>query len=292
MLLATAIIIDVCISTKLSNLSDARLFSSWNYIFSDNTYHDVIINGNSRALCQYNPRIIDSILFVNSYNLGADAARINRQIIKYKFYTKNHGTPKYYIQNIDYLTIEDIHGIEIEQFYPYFFYEREFISEIDKYENFTIFEKYCPSFRYLGALRFFNIEKDCIYKGFLGRGDEYDSSILNSIDAANIEADIDMINEFILFLNQLKSDSVKVLFVYAPSYHKVKEKFINYNEMFVMYESIAKQYNIPILDYTCDSMCYDSIYFYNATHLNKAGAELFTTKLAHDIDSIGFIVTE
>jgi hypothetical protein len=56
-----------------------------------------------------------------------------------------------------------------------------------------------------------------------------------------------------------------------------------------MYDSIACEFHIPILDYSDIPMCYDTAYFYNATHLNKTGAELFTTKLAHDIDSIGFL---
>jgi lysophospholipase L1-like esterase len=53
-----------------------------------------------------------------------------------------------------------------------------------------------------------------------------------------------------------------------------------------MYDSIARKYNIPILDYHYDPISFDTAYFYNATHMNKRGAELFTAKLAHDIDSL------
>ena len=46
--------------------------------------------------------------------------------------------------------------------------------------------------------------------------------------------------------------------------------------------------NVPKLDY---SLMFggDTTYFAESTHLNLLGAEVFTTKLAHDIDSIGFL---
>ena len=59
--------------------------------------------------------------------------------------------------------------------------------------------------------------------------------------------------------------------------------------MFLMFDNIAKKYDIPILNYTYDSLSYDTLYFYNAMHLNKMGAEIFSTKLARDIDSRGIL---
>ena len=64
---------------------------------------------------------------------------------------------------------------------------------------------------------------------------------------------------------------------------------VNEKKMYEMYDTIAQRFNIPILDYNDISMCYDTTYFYNGTHLNKLGAEVFTTKLAHDIDSLGLL---
>ena len=50
---------------------------------------------------------------------------------------------------------------------------------------------------------------------------------------------------------------------------------------------MSAQYDcVQFLDYQCWGCNAD---FWNATHLNKTGAELFTTKLAHDIDSIGWL---
>ena len=59
--------------------------------------------------------------------------------------------------------------------------------------------------------------------------------------------------------------------------------------MYAMYDSIARKYDIPILDYNYDPISYDTAYFYNAMHSNKKGAELFSVKLTHDIDSLGIL---
>ena len=98
-----------------------------------------------------------------------------------------------------------------------------------------------------------------------------------------------MIVEFKKFLNELTIDGTKVIFVFAPIYHEVLEKCSEREVIYRMYDSIACEFHIPILDYSDIPMCYDTAYFYNATHLNKQGAELFTTKLAHDIDSLGLL---
>ncbi len=57
--------------------------------------------------------------------------------------------------------------------------------------------------------------------------------------------------------------------------------------MCAMYLNLASKYNVPILDYTHDSICYDTAYFYNAQHLNRKGAEKFSLQLAHDLKAIG-----
>ena len=60
----------------------------------------------------------------------------------------------------------------------------------------------------------------------------------------------------------------------------------NESQMYEMYDTIATRFNIPILDYNDIPLCYDTAYFYNGTHLNRTGAEIFTTKLAQDLESL------
>jgi lysophospholipase L1-like esterase len=78
-------------------------------------------------------------------------------------------------------------------------------------------------------------------------------------------------------------------FVYAPIYIEVTNKLVNKDEMYEAYQTIANKYNIPILDYNYHPISCDSTNFYNATHLNKKGSMLFSTQLAHDLDSLGIL---
>lgn len=59
--------------------------------------------------------------------------------------------------------------------------------------------------------------------------------------------------------------------------------------MLALYKGIADRHNCPFLDYTNDPICYDTLNFYNAMHLNAHGANLFSAELAHDLDSLGLI---
>ena len=288
---------DTIISSRLRQ-NQNRIFANWNQIYNDTTNYDLVINGSSRAWVQYDPFIIDSILHINSYNLGIDGSPINRQIIKYQKYCDLHKAPKYLIQNIDLGTMAILYGYEREQFFPYFFFDREILQQIDKYEKFSFMEKYFPCYRYLGyedvlIEALFNDNKghyfDFIEKGYKGHNRKWDGFQLAKQEDVECACDTNAIKIFEDFLNKVTLEGTKVIFVYAPVYHEVRAKMINEQQMFDMYDSIAKKFDIQILDYNDIPMCYDTTYFYNGTHLNKVGAEMFTTKLAHDIDSLGLL---
>jgi hypothetical protein len=242
--------------------------------------------------------ILDSILDINSFNLGIDGSAINRQIIKYNKYCQLHGCPDYLIQNIDLGTMAITSGYEREQFFSYFFYDRDLLRDYDSYEHFSFAEKYIPGYRYIGyeevlleALFHDNTGHyfEYLTKGYLGSEDKWDGSALAKLDSIVCSCDTAAMHLFVDFLSKITTEGTKVIFVYAPVYHVAREKMVNEQQMFDMYDSIATMFNIPILDYNDIPMCYDTAYFYNAIHLNKRGAELFTTQLAHDIDSIGFL---
>lgn len=73
--------------------------------------------------------------------------------------------------------------------------------------------------------------------------------------------------------------------VYAPFYIGATQKMgSDADSMFAFYQRIADHYGYPVLNYTYDSISYDTLNFYNASHLNRRGAELFSKKLADDLN--------
>ena len=118
---------DIFLSWKLRN-STILEFQAWNNIYNQVLRNDVVIMGSSRAFVQFNPRIIDSVLHVNSYNLGYNASLVNRQVERYYAYCRiQNWEPQTIIYSIDYGTLSGISvNFEREQFYPYFFLEEHY----------------------------------------------------------------------------------------------------------------------------------------------------------------------
>lgn len=289
--------IDFIISHRL-RYNENRMFAAWNHIYRDSVNYDLLISGGSCAWAHYDTWIIDSILYVNSYNLGIDGSSINRQILKYEKFCSIHGRPKVLIQNIDLVTLALTHGYEREQFFPYFYYDRDLMRKFDQYENFTIAEKYLPCYRYLGydevwLESLFRDNKqhhfEYLIKGYCGLKYLWDGSILATMDSLSFDYDTVALSLFTDFIEKELSAGVEVFLVFSPIYQEVQDKLTNIDAIYALYDSIANLYTLPIINYHTIDFKGDTSYFYNGTHLNRMGAELFSTKLAHDIDSLGLL---
>lgn len=285
-LLVFALVADIYVSDSLRH-SKERKYAAWNGIYNDTVCYDLVINGSSRAWVQYDPHILDSILHLNTYNLGIDGSGINRQMTKYRKYCELNGQPKCLLQNIDIFTISSTFGYEREQFFPYFFYDRDLMRQADEYEHFTFAEKYIPYYRYMG-LDMLHLD-DGLYKGYCGQEKVWDGTMFSQMDTVQVSSDADMLRLFDAFLTEQARLGTQVVLVYSPIYHGVIDKCPDIDRMYTMYDTLAAKHHLTILNYMEMPLCTDTTYFYNATHLNRQGADIFTTRLAQDIDSIWII---
>lgn len=274
--------------------TDLRKYQVWNDIYSLNINSDVVIMGSSRAWTQYSTKILDSIDHVNSYNLGIDGNPINYQIIRYNTYRRFNKKPKYIIQNIDFSTLairKD--GYEREQYFPFVF-DDTLMSLVGDDKKLNWLYRKIPLIRYFGyrdeieeGIESFFGKKfffdGNMYKGYRGNDYSWDGSKLKKIDKALYAKDPKAVTMFDNYLAQCKTENIKVILVSAPVYIEATKKIIDEKSMKTMYLNFAHKYNFKLLDYTNDSLCYDKSNFYNATHLNKKGSELFSIKLANDL---------
>ena len=266
----------------------------WNEIYSGNLNSNVLIMGGSRTWVQYSPHILDSILGVDAYNLGIDGSQFDRQLLKYDAYRRWNNKPEAIIQNIDFATIGISNGYEKEQFFPYFF-DDLLLKDASKFEKFNILEKYVPAYRYLGYSQliqegiFLPQTEAILKKGYYGMDKTWDGALFKEQTNINYLQDSLVLSMFDTYLAKAHAENIRIIFVYAPVYIGVTQKLQNVEGMYQMFDSLAWKYNIPILDYNDDPLSHDTVYFYNATHLNKKSAELFSAKLAHDIDSLGIL---
>ena len=92
-----------------------------------------------------------------------------------------------------------------------------------------------------------------------------------------------MFEQFIKECIDLKVD---LILIYTPVYIKGQHYVSNQDIILNYYQTLANRHNITFLDYSTDAICLDKRYFFNATHLNKEGANMFSQKLAKDLKAI------
>lgn len=283
---------DMFLSRKLRN-STVLEFQAWNNIYNQKLRNDMVIMGSSRAFVQFNPRIIDSVLHVNSYNLGYNASLVNRQIERYYAYCRiQNWEPKTIIYSIDYGTLSGISvNFEKEQFYPYFFYDRDLMESFDKYQHFSLMEKYIPFWRYCTCFLDFHVydvltnpeEKELFYKGFKNNRIKWVNDLVIGKDSLKYTCSEEALRIFKNYIKDMHSKGKNIIFVYAPLYTEFSKKFKGIDGMYTVFGDIAHEYNIPILDYSHDPICSDTSFFYNSAHLNRIGADIFTLQLSNDL---------
>lgn len=289
-LLVIAFILDVVISYKFAK-SDAWDNKVWNQMIHSEMNNDLLILGSSRAFVQYDPRIIDSVLHTNCYNLGRDGKRIDVQCLAYQIYKKYGNTPPKTIV-LDFfdasLALSDPYNGVF--FYPYL-WEPDLWNCVRNTHNMKSYWRFIPMIRYYS--QWASVKKDMsseypIYKGYHGfdrvwAGSEFDA--IKKIDFFHEDTAIVLLDNL---LADCTSDGINVVLVHSPIYSRYWDKFPDSADMWNLYREFAGKYDIPLLNYTNDPMCDDTSYFYNARHLNRMGAEMFTHKLAHDLDSMGY----
>lgn len=270
--------------------SNYRPIEAWEPILKGGIQADLVAQGSSRTWVQISPAILDSILCINSFNLGIDGSAINRQVQKYNIYRKRNSKPKVIIQNIDAWSLGYSIGYEKEQFFP-FFWDYDVRKTFFSTEPFSRKEKTIPFFRYHGMnpKMFLHRFPRTLSKGYLGMNREWNGEEYMKIDSINFKVNDTTLALFDNYLNNTTSEGTKVVFVYAPVYFGATNKMSNADEMHTVYKNLADKYDIPILDYSEMWICRDTAYFYNAMHLNKKGAEIYSDSLANGIKRLNLL---
>ncbi|NCT08855.1 MAG: hypothetical protein GW772_02065 [Flavobacteriia bacterium] len=306
----TAAFFDKIISIGLMK-SETKIFYSLKNINEGKINADIIINGSSKAFKQVDPVIIDTILGVNSYNLGLDGGPFIPQRAQYEIYKLKNIKPKVIIQIVSNGTLRSLKdGFKDPIKFAPFLNISEVKKNMKLTGSFNYWDYHIPMLRYsyfpfeiiTGTLSFFNIqlfktkdlkgyspenkfwsEKSQDKIGISNKIKEIENS--NNLQKVDIFTSLDSISceNFESFIAECRKDKINVILVYPPIYTEA-DKTIKHIEYF---DKIAKKYNIPFLNYSRDSLLvYNRNYFYNSQHLNIKGASVFTKKLSEDIKSL------
>lgn len=302
MTLAILTIIDVMASAGLRKTNKNHL-DTFNKVMNDTLDADILIMGNSRGGCSYNPYYFDSILSQNTWNISVSGQPFGVSYLRYSLYMHNNIPPKLILLNIDYAEMGMyLNGYEREQYFPYIKDKRLYKTLKDN--EFSWLDFHFPLYRYrgnykyvgIGLSEFFGIYhiKSKQYKGYFNKNSSWDGAGLKKQIACGRKIICRMDDEAYylmnVFMETAKDNGTKVVMVYAPVYHELKENLESKNDTLMKrYEELSCKFDVPILDYTSLPMNYDTTCFNNANHVNTKGATMFSIRLAQDIDSLGIL---
>lgn len=294
-MLVFAVAVDYAITTGLRR-ADIRKYAVWNDIYASKANAELLVMGSSETWTGYNTYLLDSSLGINSYNIAIDGHAFRYQKLRYETYCRFNDKPKTIIVNLDpgSLGTNEGYAYEREQFFP-FICDRCLIDQIAKDKRITLFDRYLPFYRYYGYRE--DIENGIasffgrrtfldgnLHKGYRGEGSVWKPASL-SFDTV-FSAPTKMADDLDVFVRERKSEGINVILVEFPEYFKLRKKYSNLDEIETIYKSIAQHNEIPLLDYGHTSICNDTKYYYNFSHLNKVGSDVFTKLLCQDLDSL------
>lgn len=98
-----------------------------------------------------------------------------------------------------------------------------------------------------------------------------------------IQLDKEQLTLFDSYLQMCNHAGIRVILVYPPGYIEGQQLVNNRQVVMNMYRKLAKKHRIPFLDCSTNELCYQRSYFYNSQHLNREGAELFSSQLALEL---------
>lgn len=269
----------------------------WNDIIKGNVNADVVVYGSSRAWVHIDPQILEDSLKTSSYNLGMDGHNFWMQYLRHQKYMEHNRKPQTILVCVDVLSLElreDLYNAE--QFLPYMLWDSEIKKTTQRYIGYKWYDYYFPFIRYHGK----HSVMETVFKSFVAPGssdigrtkgfegmyrkwNEDLTEAKKKMGSYVAHPDSVSITLFKQFLSDCKTDTIQVILVYTPEYVEGQTFIKNRKEIIAMLEDIAAKHEVPLLNYTTDSMCMNKDLFYNSTHMNHIGAEIFSQKLAHDL---------
>lgn len=266
----------------------------WNDIYKGDINADIAIYGSSRAWVHINPSILEDSLNVKAYNFGMNGHNFWLQYLRSKEYIKYNKPPKVIIVSVDIFSLEKREDLyESNQFLPFMLWNDDIIKFTSSYKGFGFEDYYLPLLRYYGKVRGSNsiikLNSDKTpyrHKGYKGIdrqwNDDFNKAKLE-MKQYSIKIDQNSVSLFNQFLLECKLNEIKVVLVYTPEYIDGQNFVENRKEIIDIYNDFSDKYNLLFLDYSNDDLCKHKELFYNASHLNKNGSDIFTRKLANDL---------
>ena len=254
---------------------------------------DIAIIGASVAFNNYNSQILSDSLNVKVYNYGFGGQSIYyHYCILHYLLDLSEYRPRIVIFNPCYIDIADAPGWNTEKISTlYFDYSndstiKEVIGLEDEKEKklLSVIKLYHHNSQIPDYVRNY-IRRNVKTDGFMPLHGIWDQPLQDNVNTG-LSIDPQKLIYFKKMIELCKNKDVPLYIITAPVFLQYfKEEPWQYE-----INNIAQQNGIPTMDYSADPIFLQHPeWFYNTTHLNEDGAEIFSKKLSHDLKyQIGF----
>ena len=264
-------------------------------LLNKDAYFDILLIGSSRMHVHYNPKIIDSITHLASYNFGVEGGNLLEINLWLQVYLNKHQPPKAIVLDIPAFAFD----IERRPFFNHSIY-LPYLNDDLVYNTLAEYKK-VSYYRYLPFLALTEVDdynKLNAIKGWMGSKEELASHFTFNgyadngsgilTPSAKIPRDTQTYktgekgkNILTAIIDSCRKKNIQLIFAYSPEY--VDTDYSNRADFFEYINSTALKNNIPFFDFRKSAICLDSTLFANPGHLNKYGADIFSKEVAQKI---------
>ncbi|MBC7935309.1 MAG: hypothetical protein H7Y86_08155 [Rhizobacter sp.] len=264
-------------------------------LFKNRTTFDVLFVGSSRTHTSINPKIVDSVCQLHSYNAGVEGGNLLEFKMTIEAYLQNHPPPAMLLLTLD------INSFDLKR--PFFNYSqylpfvknrvinqtlnnnghRTALIKLLPFMKIASYDDYMKGNALKGLKGNNEIpEGEYQYKGYMTntqRGLKDTQVIVTGYRQAAVAAKaVDYLDDII---KRCSTNKIKLLFSYAPEFKNgLQDQFSNKEEVFNLVDSIAVKNNITYFRDDKLSLCTEPELFANFGHVNRKGADKYSMIVA------------
>ena len=255
----------------------------------------IVINGSSRALSGFDPRIIQATTGLTGYNIGRNGSQTDMQVAVLKAYLEHNRKPEIVIQTLDsfsFVTTREVY--DPAQYVPYL-NDSALWNQLRQINPSIWKSRYLPLYGYvvddmkmswvLGLRQLIGLpQREDYILGFNPRRlewtDEFESFKAANPNGVDWPVEAEGRQSLEELARTCRANGIKLIFVYAPEYSEMQRLTRNRKEIFADFKQISDEYGTPLWDYSDWRYAGATEYFQNSQHLNESGAEVFSADLA------------
>jgi len=273
-------------------------FGVLNKIESGQINAEILISGSSRAYKGINPLVIEKKTNYKCYNIATDGVDLGVQLPKIKWYLNNNKKPKILIQDISQFG----GGISKKIYEPYKYlpylsddslYSGLLKIKHDLWKNKYIFPVNLTVFNFdfyvklLQELSYTVKGKENLQNGHFSDNSKWATSLDVLKRKYPNGMGVSVSDKYSKYLKELVElcirEKIKLVLVTLPNYFELQKIAQNNDVVIDFYKSLEKKSKVYYLNFSEIEESKDTQYFYNFTHLNNNGANLFSNILADSI---------